>query len=603
MEEKIILASSVEEGLRYAEQLLHRPRTELEVEVLQEGRQLFFGLFRTPYKLKIRLRDEEFNRREAKKAKEIERMLEEVLQSLEDLDGYYNISFSPEGVWLTVHPPRGKGRPVAATEVYRKIEELGLEGVDHGLITRILREGNANPVLIAIPQPAKLETVVTVSPDGLEAYLTLKEPREGRPVRVEELHQALREAGITYGIDQQALENIIINLQYDAPVLVARGLAPVNGKDATVEYLFQRPGSQGEQLPETSEKVDYRDLSRIPSVYAGQLLARRIPPTPGRPGMTVRGEPLPPREARNLRLIAGSNVELSEDGNSLYATTEGRVVETRGTISVSPVHVVYGDVDYSTGNIDFAGCVIVAGSVKGGFRVRAEGSVEIRSNVEDAIIEAGGNVTVRGGYIGKNRGIIRSGGDVVVKFIENGHVIARGDVLVGHAVMHSQVTSGGRVVVSGKGYVTGGVVRARTSIRAKTVGSRVETRTQLEIGINFSVYEACHSKEYTLEDKREKLTRVDRVLALLEQRPEMEREGARRLRLAREQLVGDIGELEKEIEELKSSSRWRWGGYLEVTESINPGTRLIIDGVSLTVRERLGPGTFRENGGKVEKVV
>ncbi len=604
VEERIIFARSFDEGMRLAEQLLQRPRADLEVEILRRGRPLLFGLYHTPYKLRVRPRGGEHRLREPGRAEEIERLIEEILGSLEDLDGFHEFSFTPQGVWLTVHPPRGKGKPVAAAEVYREIDRLGLKGVDHGLIIQILREASGKPVRIGEAQPARLETTVTVSPDGLEAYLTVKKPRDERPIRVEELHAALQESGVTFGIDTAVLENMAAATPYDLPVPVARGIKPTNGMDGRIEYLFTRTDTT-EKSPAACriDRVNHRDHAAIPSVYAGQVLARCLPPTPGQPGMSVRGEPLPARDGKPVRLRPGKNVELSADGNTLYATAEGRAMQVGDTINVYPVHFISGDVDYSTGNVDFAGCVIIAGSVRSGFRVRAEGDVEIGSYVEDATIEAGGSVVVKGGFAGKNRGVIRSGGDVVAKFVENGHVIARGNVVVSHAIMHSQVTAGGKVAVGGKGYVVGGAVRARSSIRARTIGSRVGTRTELEIGIIFSTYEALHSKEYSLEDKREKLARVERVLSLLEQRPGPEREGIQRLLRARLQLLRDIEELEKEIQALKRSPGSQPGGYLEVTESILPGTRITIGEATLAVVEEEGPGIFREKAGKIEKGV
>ena len=47
-----------------------------------------------------------------------------------------------------------------------------------------------------------------------------------------------------------------------------------------------------------------------------------------------------------------------------------------------PVYVVPGDVDFSTGNIDFIGSVKVMGSVRNGFSVKAEGNVEIMGRLE-----------------------------------------------------------------------------------------------------------------------------------------------------------------------------------------------------------------------------
>src|SRR5690606_15317621 len=121
-------------------------------------------------------------------------------------------------------------------------------------------------------------------------------------------------------------------------------------------------------------------------------------------------------------------------------------------------YVVPGDVDFSTGNIDFIGSVKVMGSVRNGFSVKAAGNVEIMGRLEGGFINTGGNIVVKEGIVGQGKGNIKAGGSVYARFLENAQVEARKDVLVGDSIMHSTVRAGGKIVVNGKkGKIVGGL--------------------------------------------------------------------------------------------------------------------------------------------------
>lgn len=79
--------------------------------------------------------------------------------------------------------------------------------------------------------------------------------------------------------------------------------------------------------------------------------------------------------------------------------------------------------DNSTGNIDYPGNVTVRGNVKGGFSIIAKGDIVVEGVVEDALIQAGGQIIVKRGIHGMTKGILRAQGNVICKFIENATII------------------------------------------------------------------------------------------------------------------------------------------------------------------------------------
>lgn len=147
---------------------------------------------------------------------------------------------------------------------------------------------------------------------------------------------------------------------------------------------------------------------------------------------------------------------------------------TDGTLSVDEVYQVTGHVGMASGNIHHPGSVTVTGDVLAGSVIDAEGDVVIGGVIEEALITCGGNLTVGGGILGGEHQIIRAGGNIEAKFINESDVAAGGDIVVAKQISHSRVRSLGSVKVP-KGRIAGGTTIALLGIRMGTAGSP-ETR-------------------------------------------------------------------------------------------------------------------------------
>ncbi|MEW6398303.1 MAG: FapA family protein [Bacillota bacterium] len=220
------------------------------------------------------------------------------------------------------------------------------------------------------------------------------------PVTAGELRAALAHAGVVHGIDEQAVDRAG-RLKGDGRLVVARGRPPVSPQDARIEHFFcleeKVPVSYGE------ETADLRLRFTFTSVSPGDLLARRHPPVPGEAGVTVRGEKVPPRQPRDLVLLAGRGAELSPDAQEVRAASRGRPMSARKGDRVQ-VYVVSElthprDVDLSTGHVHFKGDVKVGGSVLEGMEVMGLGTVEIGGSAVGAAVLGSAGVKVGRGII------------------------------------------------------------------------------------------------------------------------------------------------------------------------------------------------------------
>lgn len=243
------------------------------------------------------------------------------------------------------------------------------------------------------------ELKVIISEDRLQAYIFA--PEGSGPLTPEEVYQALHEAGVVYGIREEAVASFA-SAPASQPVLVAEGEPPQPGEDERLEVLFEAAPPPKEEREE-KERVDFRETSSIVSVEAQALLAVKHPARPGVPGKAVTGEELFPPEPKVLELRAGRNVELRENGTQVVALVSGRPwykrVRDTYTFHVDPLLVFRGDVCIKSGNVRFKGDVKIFGNVCEAMEVQATGKVEISGLVTRATVTSGGHLTVHGGVI------------------------------------------------------------------------------------------------------------------------------------------------------------------------------------------------------------
>ena len=116
---------------------------------------------------------------------------------------------------------------------------------------------------------------------------------------------------------------------------------------------------------------------------------------------------------------AGKNTELSEDGTQLLSKIEGQILVRNDKYNIEQTLTIDGNVDFSIGNLDVTGNLVVQGDICSGFEVRATGDITVNGMIEGASVVAGGNIFVRSGMNGNSKGVLTAGKDIRCKFMEN----------------------------------------------------------------------------------------------------------------------------------------------------------------------------------------
>ncbi len=400
--EVIAQGKTVRQARLEAAKLLHVEDERLQVEVVDRGRRGLFGLFARLVRIRAWVRPERARceRRDVRPGE----------------DGLAGVT----GGVLRIYGPRGKGR--AATVIPTHGVVLRVNGVAVSGPRQIREDERLDVELEQDVHPARME--VDLSSDGLSARVKvfpeitvhyeledqspqnvlqlLARGREEhrRAITAAHIEAALRERGITFGLDREEISRAAAAADGVLRV-VARGQAVQEGSSGFVEYLFDR--KPVEIVYEEDEKADYWERFVLPSVKPGDALAVVHPPVPGIPGTRVTGETILPRPVQEAVLRVKDGVQVSEDGQRAVASIEGRpVIEGRHEPHLRVIRLMVhpGDVDMRSGNLRFRGDLLVLGNVNEGMEVSAHGDITVVGSISGAKVTAGGKVICRGRAIG-----------------------------------------------------------------------------------------------------------------------------------------------------------------------------------------------------------
>lgn len=328
----------------------------------------------------------------------------------------------------------------------------------------------------------KIRVSITIAKDSMSASVLLKKPLpDDPPITEDEIFDALKEKEIVFGIDNDIIEKIIREKEFNTPIKIVLGEKPEKGKNSEFKFHFD---TVQDKKPEVDEdgRIDYKNIHFIQNVEKDQLLVTKIPPVPGREGTNIFEKKIKGPDGRDLPFKNGSNTEISEDGSELKSSINGAIVFLHGKVSVNDVMVIKGDVDFNTGNIECLGSVRVSGNVKTGFEIKTEGDLEVNGNIEDCNITAKGNIMVKGGFFGAGSGLMKAEGEIFIKFAEGQRIEAKGNITIGGEVVNCQILCGGNILVKGKkSKIVGGETKAHKEIRAGFLGSSSGTQTYLSV--------------------------------------------------------------------------------------------------------------------------
>ncbi|WEG12463.1 FapA family protein [Pullulanibacillus sp. KACC 23026] len=259
----------------------------------------------------------------------------------------------------------------------------------------VLDPNKLSALLVVKPGYKITRNVQDMSPDVHLALIAMENKQVYNSLSFEKIMKRLEFLRIKQGINQQNILNAVQSTEA-GNFEIATGIKAKNGQDGWIELKVEIDNTQGLQVDEQGN-ADFRDSRINSTVDRGDIIAVIHPPVPGKLGLTVTGEPLPPKQTFPIDLKLGKGATLVKD--QIVAIESGRpkviIDGRRVNVSILPKLVHPGAVDLKSGNIQFSGDVEIIGHVKGQIEVEADGDILIQSTVNFATVSSKGAIVVK----------------------------------------------------------------------------------------------------------------------------------------------------------------------------------------------------------------
>lgn len=445
----------------------------------------------------------------------------------------------------------------------------------------------------------KREPVIRISYDRMEAYIMLPILGDNEAYTVDELMDAAAKNGVVFGIDCDLISDMVESRNFGHEICFARGQKPQDGEDGRYEFLFDYNLNKQPKILDDGS-VDYWSVHSVEVVKKGQEIARYIEPVEGKDGKDVFGKVIQAKRGKPLPPLAGRGFEKSADGLLYVATIDGKIEKNKNRILINPVLEINGDVDVGTGNIDFIGDVIVHGSVRAGARIMSSQSITVDGICEGCVLEAGKDIILRSGMIGRNKARLIVNGNLFAKFIEYTEVNVEGYVEADSAV-NCIIVSNDRVLFKGgHASIVGGKVYGCAGIEVANLGNDAFIKTEVNVGVHKKIKIKIAELERLIVQKQQLL---DNITAGLKQIEMLEEKTADRENLDEKKMTFTRAKIEKtadiiankeELGRLQSIVERSTNATVKVTERTYPNVEVCINNSKLVTKDEVGPAEFME---------
>jgi uncharacterized protein (DUF342 family) len=423
--------------------------------------------------------------------------------------------------------------------------------------------------------------------DNLEAWGDFYPPvGNSRPLKADSIAGALARLNVVHGLlwenIQEAAGDCNMNRKICKNIVLARGDPPVK---EVLEYFELNPNLKLPPAdPKGNAQIDYHTFSPFIIVKKGQILARLRGRKEGRDGRDIYGNVITHGTIRPEGVSGGEHTKT--DGKFIYADINGQFIEEKNVLRVQSSLEIKGAVDYHTGNIVFPGDISIEGPVSDGFKIYSGGSLNIKQtfDVTEAITKT--DLVVSGGIIGRGRALVKVGGALKTKFIENCKVASRKTISVDADIINSSVYAMERIDMGEKGMILGGEIYAVQGIKTGGIGKKSGRATHIHCGIDFTALQEKEKLNYNLRIIGAKLARLKELLEA-EGAASADSERKTKMEETLKRLEEEQGKTTAAITAILGRLNSFDGACVEALGEIAPGTLIEICQVALFVTEPL----------------
>lgn len=410
---------------------------------------------------------------------------------------------------------------------------------------------------------------IHVKEDNMNAYLVL---RSGSQVSEEEVNNYIHELGICNGIQKNIIRGMCRQRIYDYPYLVAFGTPQIDGDGPRVIERYPRENHVNYDIEDNN--LNFRDLKYARNIRKNMIIYDVNVDYRGKDGLDIYNNVVKAKVgiADDSPIVLGENTELTPDGKHIVASINGNLVFNKetGVFDVQDTIVVNGDVDKTIGDINFIGNLVIKGNVHDGFKLKTGGNLTVEGFVEHSNIECDGDLEIKLGMIGNNKGSIECKGNVKADFFENVVFVKTDKNIIANMSIASNLYAKENIKIENDGILIGGECIARNVIECIETGTETHTPTSLIAGVYYDDYFLTLEKEEKLEKAKAKLNEHQLNIEYLEER----KQSYKLTQQEKDTLKDDylkVDEIQNEIDELREV-------ILQLKDKYNEKCKVIITG-------------------------
>ncbi|MCD4742113.1 MAG: FapA family protein [Desulfobacteraceae bacterium] len=361
---------------------------------------------------------------------------------------------------------------------------LGDMLIEAGIITDNQRElvvevqkNDENGHLLLEPVFVSKGLKLQMAADFLSAFL-IKTEKFSKSCTLNDIKDILLDKGIIFGVvtDEMIVSFLKSQIFEKKTFRVARGIKPVQGEDAKIDYFFNTKYLKAGGVA-TDGQIDFKDRGKIPQVEKEMVLAKKIPMVEALAGKNLYGEAVIVKPATDVKIKIGKGAKLSANGLQVLAAVNGHPkISSSREICVDEEYIIKGNVDYETGHIDYDGDISIKGCIKSGFKVKGHNIKALE--IDDGTIDAQGDVNISDGII---KGEIYVQGNLSAKYIHNSHITCMGDVASEKEIIDATIENRGKCsVVNGK--IISSKIISKMGVFAKDIGTEKGKPSAIRVG-------------------------------------------------------------------------------------------------------------------------
>ncbi|WGK70254.1 FapA family protein [Candidatus Haliotispira prima] len=538
--------------LKEASQQLQTPLNQLDYEIEARGNR---GLMRIikPKNFKILVYRSEVDRTEEQADFAADMVAQQELFA--SIPGKMFIQIHPDGVYLKLIAPKNGGKPVSEQDILLQMNRLLGQQPKRRIIRDLChREASEYTKIAEIDHRPKADARVNVqvSQDRMQAVMIVTEPMDyGAHLQYTTLSDVLHDNGITYGYDEQSLQDFCDEPIYNQAIPIAQGKLPVHGVDLYIE-VFDSP--HDDIAMEEGGAMNLRSRSNLRVVTKGTVIGMLHEASPGEFGYNVLEEPLEPLTGSDRPYTIGVGCRLEPESKEIFAATSGEVVfdEELQLIKVLEIYVVEGNLQ---NNIDFPGSILIKGDVENGYSIKAEANITIIGHLGKTQVECGGQLVIKAGVNAVDAFheiMVHAKDNIYTRYINNAGVSSDKSIIIEDGILGSTVFADEYIICRGRrGVINASVINARLGIYAKNFGSASATATELVVAMPKKLQEERDSLQEKYENYRAKIKPLKQGLNVQNRQKEiMSQSGSINPEL-QEQINQKMRDLESDIEQVE----------------------------------------------------